>query len=80
MRKPRRLPVDELAPFLWAFPPEYRGRWSEPAAVSVHPRIDWPTLFGNAHPVEIEVGFGKGLFLANSAAANPGTPSRSSFT
>ena len=35
--------------------------------------IDWPGLFGNAYPVEVEVGFGKGLFLANSAAANPET-------
>ena len=35
--------------------------------------IDWVEMFGNANAVEVEVGFGKGLFLANSAAANPGT-------
>lgn len=36
------------------------------------PPIDWPTLFGNDHPVELEVGSGKGLFLANAARAHPG--------
>ncbi len=35
--------------------------------------IDWHKLFGNANPVEIEVGFGKGLFLVNSAQARPQT-------
>ncbi len=33
--------------------------------------LNWPTLFGNANPVEIEVGFGKGLFLVTAGAANP---------
>jgi tRNA (guanine-N7-)-methyltransferase len=33
--------------------------------------LDWPSLFGNANPVEIEVGFGKGLFLVSSGEANP---------
>jgi tRNA (guanine-N7-)-methyltransferase len=28
--------------------------------------IDWRQLFGNGHPVEVEVGFGKGLFLLNA--------------
>ena len=34
--------------------------------------IDWAALFGNDQPVELEVGSGKGLFLANAAMANPG--------
>ncbi len=34
--------------------------------------IDWAALFGNDHPLELEVGSGKGLFLANAARANPG--------
>src|SRR5262249_41749640 len=34
--------------------------------------IDWKYVFGNDHPVEIEVGFGKGLFLLNAALACPG--------
>ena len=34
--------------------------------------VDWVALFGDDHPVELEVGSGKGLFLANAARANPG--------
>jgi len=34
--------------------------------------IEWAGLFGNENPVEVEIGSGKGLFLANAAAANPG--------
>jgi hypothetical protein len=34
--------------------------------------LDWAALFGNDRPVELEVGSGKGLFLANAARANPG--------
>jgi tRNA (guanine-N7-)-methyltransferase len=34
--------------------------------------IDWQALFGREAPVEVEVGCGKGLFLANAARANPG--------
>jgi tRNA (guanine-N7-)-methyltransferase len=33
--------------------------------------VSWPALFGNDKPVELEVGSGKGLFLANAATANP---------
>ena len=34
--------------------------------------LDWSVVFGNSHPVELEVGSGKGLFLHNAALANPG--------
>jgi len=34
--------------------------------------ISWLEVFGNDHPVELEIGSGKGLFLANAATANPG--------
>jgi len=34
--------------------------------------VSWPVIFGNDHPVELEIGSGKGLFLANAATANPG--------
>ena len=34
--------------------------------------VAWTEIFGNDHPVELEVGSGKGLFLANAATANPG--------
>jgi tRNA (guanine-N7-)-methyltransferase len=35
------------------------------------PPVAWPELFGNDHPVELEVGSGKGLFLVNAAVGNP---------
>ena len=34
--------------------------------------IDWEAFFGNAHPVEIEVGFGKGRFLLEASSRHPG--------
>ncbi len=75
MRKPRRLAPEELAPYEWQ-PPRRFGRWgvgqvegSEPGSSS---HLDWPVLFGNANPVEVEVGMGKGLFLLTQALARPG--------
>jgi len=44
----------------------------EPAQPSEDAPIDWTGLFGNENPVELEIGSGKGLFLANAATANPG--------
>lgn len=38
---------------------------------TLEPPIAWPDLFGDDHPVELEIGSGKGLFLANAATANP---------
>lgn len=35
--------------------------------------LDLMALFGNAHPVEIEVGTGRGLFLVNAGITCPGT-------
>ena len=29
--------------------------------------IDWPTLFGNSNPVELEIGMGKGTFITEQA-------------
>jgi tRNA (guanine-N7-)-methyltransferase len=58
VRRARRLPLEELAPYLLPAP--------DPPAP-----IDWAALFGNDHPVELEVGFGKGLFLLTAAVANP---------
>lgn len=59
MRKSSRLPLEELAPYLLTPP--------DPPAP-----IDWASVFGNDHPVELEVGFGKGLFLLNASEACPG--------
>jgi tRNA (guanine-N7-)-methyltransferase len=35
--------------------------------------VDWSRMFGNENPVELEVGSGKGLFLANEGLRRPGT-------
>src|SRR5262249_18668004 len=33
--------------------------------------LDFSAVFGNANPVEVEVGFGKGLYLLNAAGSHP---------
>ena len=35
--------------------------------------IGWAALFGNDHPVEMEIGMGKGTFLTEQAKARPDT-------
>lgn len=60
MRKPRRLSLEELAPYLWQPPTD-----DSP--------LHWPDLFGNSLPVEIEVGCGKGAFLVAIAPEHPET-------
>ena len=67
MRKTKRLSREELAPYQLDVPAE----WT--MAGQPLPPVSWATLFGNAQPVELEVGFGKGLFLANSGIARPDT-------
>jgi tRNA (guanine-N7-)-methyltransferase len=58
VRRARRLPLEELAPYLLEVPETPRP-------------FDWTAVFGNNHPVEVEVGFGKGLFLVTAGQANP---------
>src|SRR5262249_18402958 len=58
LRRDRRLPIEELAPYLLSVP-------ETPSPLL------WPAIFGNSHPVEIEVGFGKGLFLLTSSQTRP---------
>jgi tRNA (guanine-N7-)-methyltransferase len=58
VRRAKRLPLDELAPYLL-----------EPAEPPTP--LNWPQVFGNDHPLELEVGFGKGLFLLNACQACP---------
>jgi tRNA (guanine-N7-)-methyltransferase len=50
-----RLPID-VTPFLLPMP---------------EAQVSWLTVFGNRGDVELEVGSGKGLFLANAAVARP---------
>ena len=75
MRKPRRLSTEQLAPWMWEMP---RGRGQSEAEAEATPPppptpIRWHDLFGNANPVEIEVGTGKGLFLLHAATTRPDT-------
>jgi tRNA (guanine-N7-)-methyltransferase len=58
VRRGPRLPLEELAPYLLDLP--------DPPAP-----FDWPTVFGADRPVEVEIGFGKGLFLRNASQARP---------
>ena len=60
VRRSPRLPLDALAPYLLQAPdpPNF---------------LDWVAVFGNANPVEVEVGCGKGLFLLTCALTQPGT-------
>ena len=37
----------------------------------LRPLIDWEAFFGNSHPIEIEIGFGKGRFLLEVSKRHP---------
>jgi tRNA (guanine-N7-)-methyltransferase len=43
------------------------GRLSE-----AQPPLDWPRIFDEVKPIELEIGSGKGLFLRNAAKSEPG--------
>jgi tRNA (guanine-N7-)-methyltransferase len=58
VRRPVRLPPEELAPYLL-----------EGAAASAP--LDLGAAFGNDQPLVVEVGAGKGLFLVTAGQANP---------
>ncbi len=69
MRKGTRLPTETLLPYMIETPaPRPDQPPAPPAEV-----LDWQSVFGNDHPVEVEVGSGKGLFLQTAGQANPGT-------
>lgn len=74
MARRARLPEESLRPYLLDVPhprtpPELLRSQLDAGA----PPFAWPAIFGNDHPVEIEVGFGKGLFLLNAARHRPDT-------
>jgi len=80
MRRGSRMSMEELAPFLFeAARPRHGEEQELPTRMqsagldSCHLPLDWSRVFGNGNPVEIEVGFGKGLFLVSSGCARPGT-------
>ncbi len=72
MRASTRIPSEELTPFLLDVPHPGRLPPDSPA-LAPSPPISWRDLFGNEHPVEIEVGFGKGLFLLTQGQARADT-------
>jgi tRNA (guanine-N7-)-methyltransferase len=78
VRKDRRRTKTELSPWMveiGTVSREATPSADRPHALGVASRlteINFPALFNNSNPVEIEVGFGKGLFLVTTAEANPG--------
>jgi tRNA (guanine-N7-)-methyltransferase len=52
-------------------PPIDTSEYTLPTTLPEAP-LSWPEVFGNDRPVELEVGSGKGLFLANAGQARPG--------
>jgi tRNA (guanine-N7-)-methyltransferase len=61
VRARKRLPLEQLTPYLLEVPDT-----PDPKP------LDLAEVFGNANPAELEVGFGKGLFLQTSAESHPG--------
>jgi tRNA (guanine-N7-)-methyltransferase len=75
VRPSSRLSLEQLQPHLLDVPhprtpPDMLGR--QLAALPAAP-IEWSVLFGNPRPVEVEIGFGKGLFLLNESHRRPET-------
>jgi tRNA (guanine-N7-)-methyltransferase len=57
LRRLKRLPLELLQPYLLPLPQPGHN-------------FDWSAVFGNAQPVELEIGFGKGAFLVAAAQAH----------
>jgi tRNA (guanine-N7-)-methyltransferase len=70
LRRGSRLSLDALAPYLLNVPSSPPGSLPRPA-VQTPCWLEWRAVFGNDYPVELEVGFGKGLFLLTAAQARP---------
>jgi tRNA (guanine-N7-)-methyltransferase len=58
LRSRSKLPLEALSPYCFTFPPEGQ-------------LLDLSTLFAKPQPVEMEVGFGKGAFLIETAPQHP---------
>src|SRR5262249_20508135 len=77
LRRSRRLSLEELAPYLLEGRGGGGGGRADKTPVAFSPLaprlspLNWRAVFGNDHPVEVEVGFGKGLFLIQAAQACP---------
>jgi tRNA (guanine-N7-)-methyltransferase len=76
VRRPKRLPPEELAPYLLDLPRLPPGADAPESTVpppAPPEPLDWRAVFGNDRPVEVEVGFGKGAFLVAAAEIHPET-------
>ena len=74
MRRIKRLPIEELNRCLFPSPPAAEDHVPSPLGGEGQgegSRLDWQRVFGNDREVEIEVGFGKGLFLLTEAQKRP---------
>ena len=70
VRASRRLPLEALEPYLLDVPHPGQLPPDSPL-LAPNPTLDFTQIFGNTKPVEIEIGFGKGMFLLGSATARP---------
>jgi len=82
VRKLPRLPLESLAPYLLEFQRPFVAAPLASDDASVAGRIacydgkkplDFHEVFGNDSAVELEIGFGKGLFLLNASEKAPDT-------
>jgi tRNA (guanine-N7-)-methyltransferase len=64
VRRPKRWPLELLAPYILDLQSPQREQ-------EIANFIDFAALFGNAFPVELEIGCGKGGFLVAAAAERP---------
>lgn len=69
MRRGPRLSTEELAPYMFSQSQPATNVVASPGEPPAP--FDWLAAFGNERPVELEVGFGKGLFLLTAAQAHP---------
>jgi tRNA (guanine-N7-)-methyltransferase len=65
VRRPKRWPLDQLAPYILDLASRERERPETSAP------LEFASIFGNSHPVELEVGCGKGGYLVAAAADRP---------
>lgn len=72
MRAMRRLPLEALKPYLLDVPHPGHVPPDSPLLAAA-PHLDWQRIFGDDRPVEIEIGCGKGMFLAAAALERPDT-------
>lgn len=67
--------IDEFLSDRWTFTPDPEpAGWDPRLPVRGLPSpLEWSVVFGDDHPVEIEIGSGKGSFLVEAAEARPAT-------